>query len=80
MSNTKFTKLESVGSAISNFGFIYPLNADGSVDTASQVDLNDASDEWLASLSDVDYAIVRQYEKEYSLGEDGDCDTYCNWS
>ena len=58
-----FTPLESVGSAISKFGFIYPLNADGSVDTASQVDLNDASDEWTAALSDADAAIVNKINR-----------------
>tara|TARA_R110000824_G_scaffold304932_4_gene492708 strand:- start:1343 stop:1555 length:213 start_codon:yes stop_codon:yes gene_type:complete len=59
-SKTKFTKLESVGSAISNFGFIYPLNADGSVDAACQIDVADASDEWLESLSKGDKAIVKK--------------------
>ena len=46
----------------------------------AEVDAYEASDEWRTSLSDADYAIVRKAEKEYSLGEDGDCDNYCNWS
>ena len=60
---TNFTPLESVGSAISAFGFIYPLNADGSVDTFDHVDLNDASDEWLAALSEADAAIVNEINR-----------------
>jgi hypothetical protein len=55
-----FTTLESVGSAISDFGFIYPLHADGSVDTFDQVDVNDVSDEWTAALSEDDAAIVNK--------------------
>jgi len=58
MTQNKITKLQSVGSAISNFGFIYPLHADGSVDYSCQVDLDDASDEWIAALSKEDLAIV----------------------
>ena len=58
--NTNFENLPSVGSAISDFGFIYPLKADGSVDTFDQVDLNDASDEWLSALSEADAVIVNK--------------------
>ena len=60
--NTTFENLPSVGSAISNHGFIYPLNADGTVDTFDKVDLNDASDEWLSALSETDAATVNDFK------------------
>jgi len=57
------TTLPSVGSALNNNGFIYPLNNNGSVDTFSGVELDDASDEWFTALSDADAAIVNKFKE-----------------
>ena len=55
--------LEELALAFADVSNFTPLNADGSVDTASQVDLNDASDEWTAALSDADAAIVNKINR-----------------
>ena len=37
-------------------------------------------DAWTEAEDEARLAAQYRSAKEYSLGEDGDCDTYCNWS
>jgi len=67
-----FIKLESVGTAVDENGITHPINADGTIDMdeGMAVDWIDTDDEWSASLSNEDAALLDDWllENNYSVG------------
>ena len=64
-----FTKLYSVGSAISVDGYVCPVMEDGGVDILNTTNVADCSDEWWASLSEGDLATVDSFGFRQLPGE-----------
>ena len=67
-----FIKLESVGTAVDENGITHPINEDGTIDLdeGMAVDWIDTDDEWSASLSNEDAALLDDWllENNYSVG------------
>ena len=59
--------LESVGSAVDENGFTYPLNVDGTPDMNSGVHFGDVSNEWYDGLSKDDYSAFLKWHFDWSL-------------
>ena len=59
MKEVKMIELESVGSVIdSETGIVYPLFENGDIDLDMGVEFDEASDEWLESLSENDINLL----------------------
>ena len=58
----KVTMLESIGSAITGDGVVYPLNVDGTPDMNMGVHLDDCTGEWWARLSINDKELIDKGE------------------
>ena len=65
-----YTELESAGSCIDRDGVVYPMNADGTIDTNCGVDWLDASDEWDDSLSEEDCGLLNDWLLEINYSVD----------
>ena len=59
--------LESVGSCIDCTGTTYPLNIDGTPDTAGGVHFSECTHEWYDGLSQDDYSLFLEWHIDNNL-------------
>ncbi len=71
LNGSDYIELESVGTAVDSNGVTHPINADGTIDMdeGMAVDWIDTDDEWSASLSNEDAALLDEWllQNNYSV-------------